>query len=53
MTHPAAERTGTPVVAPIVTPSTIVTDAHRMGAPRMFAPAMHVSNARLARPEGT
>jgi hypothetical protein len=41
-----------PVVTPIVTPSTIVTDAPRMGAPRIFAPAMHVSHDRKARDLG-
>ncbi len=52
MTHVVADATGTPVTTPIVTPSTIVTDAPRMGAPRMFAPALHVSHDRKARDLG-
>jgi hypothetical protein len=52
MTHVVADATATPVATPIVTPSTIVTDAPRMGAPRMFAPALHVSHDRKARDLG-
>ena len=52
MTHLATDTTGTPVATHIVTPSTIVTDAPRMGAPRMFAPALHVSHDRKARDLG-
>ena len=36
----------------IVTPSTIVTDAPRMGAPRTCAPATHVKHDRKARDLG-
>jgi hypothetical protein len=41
-----------PHVGAIVTPSTIVTHAHRMGAPRTYAPATHVSHDRKARDLG-
>jgi hypothetical protein len=44
MSHPAADA--------FVTPSTIVTDAPRMGAPRTCAPAMHVKHDRKARDLG-
>ena len=48
MTGPLAD----PLVGAIVTPSTIVTDAHRMGAPRTYAPATPVSHDRKARDLG-
>jgi hypothetical protein len=41
-----------PLVGAIVTPSTIVADAHRMGAPRTYAPTTHVSHLRKARDLG-
>ena len=52
MTRPMTGPVTDPLAGAIVTPSTIVSDPPRMGAPRQYAPATHVTHDRKARDLG-